>query len=441
MKNLTEGKPLKAILIFAVPLYIGQLFQLCYSLIDTRIIGSALGETSLAAVGATTSFSDLLIEFLGGIICGFGIIVSTHFGAKDEEKVRKAIGGTIVLGIHCTVLISVLCLLFLPYILSILNVSEELLPEASSYIRIIIAGLAASTLYNICAAVLRAIGDSFTPLIFLIISNVLNVALDYLCVFYLEMGVSGAAAATVISQIVSAVLCFLYMRKKYPWIILHKEHMLPERGMYKQLLPTGLSMGFMLSFVMLGSLALQTGINMLGPGIIVAHTGARKVTMIFLIPFFVLGTALATYCGQNAGAGRHDRIGTGIKDTVFLSFVWCVIVVLIVFTLSPTLIHLVTANSDAEVLDNGVLYLKINSCFYFLPAIICILRNSMQGLGDTKMPLMSSLIELVGKMLMAYFLVPVIGYMGVVVSEPVVWVVMVVPLLAGMRRDFVKNKD
>lgn len=440
MRNLTEGKPLKAVLIFAIPLYIGQLFQLCYSLIDTRIIGSALGKTSLAAVGATTSFSDLLIEFLGGIICGFGIIVSTHFGAKDEEKVRKAIGGTMVLGVCCTVLISVLCLLFLPYILSILNVSEELLPEASSYVRIIIAGLVASTLYNICAAVLRAIGDSFTPLIFLIVSNVLNVALDYFCVLYLEMGVSGAAIATVISQILSAILCFLYMRKKYPWIVLHKEHVVPEKEMYRQLLPTGLSMGFMLSFVMLGSLALQTGINMLGSGIIVAHTGARKVTMIFLIPFFVLGTALATYCGQNAGAGKHERIGMGIKDTVLLSLVWCAIVLLIVFTLSPTLIHLVTASTDAEVLDNAVFYLKVNSCFYFLPAIICILRNSMQGLGDTKTPLVSSFIELAGKMLMAYLLVPVIGYMGVVVSEPIVWAVMVVPLLIGMRKNFVRNR-
>lgn len=441
MRDLTEGKPLKAILIFAIPLYIGQLFQLCYSLIDTRIIGSALGETSLAAVGATTSFSDLLIEFLGGIICGFGIIVSTHFGAKDEEKVRKATGGTMVLGICCTLLISVLCLLFLPYILSVLNVSEELVPEASSYVRIIIAGLAASTLYNICAAVLRAIGDSFTPLLFLILSNVLNVVLDYFCVLYLEMGVSGAAAATVISQILSAVLCFLYMRKKYPWIILRREHLLPEREMYKQLLPSGLSMGFMLSFVMIGSLALQTGINTLGSGIIVAHTGARKVTMIFLIPFFVLGTALATYCGQNVGAGKRERIGTGIKDTILLSFGWCVIVLLIVFTLSPTLIHLVTASSDAEVLDNAVLYLKINSCFYFLPAVICILRNSMQGLGDTKTPLASSFIELAGKMLMAYLLVPVIGYMGVVVSEPIVWAVMVVPLLIGMRKNFVRNGE
>lgn len=435
MKSLTEGKPLTAILHFVIPLYIGQLFQLCYSLIDTRIIGGTLGDVSLAAVGSTASLSDLLVEFLNGIVCGFGIVIATHFGAKDEGKMRKAIGGTICLSVGITVFISAGCLIFLPQILGLLNVSEELLPQASSYIRIIIAGLCASTLYNICAAVLRAIGDSFTPLIFLVISNVLNVFLDYFCVLQLEMGVAGAAVATVVSQIISAVLCFFYMRKKYTAIVVHREELKPDRNMYGELLPTGLSMGFMLSFVLLGSLALQTGINSLGSGIIVAHTGARKVTMIFLIPFFVLGTALATYCGQNLGAKKYDRLKKGIRDSVLVSFGWCAIVLLIVFTLSPFLIQLVTASEQQEVLDNATLYLKVNAVFYFLPALICILRNSMQGFGDSRTPLVSSLIELVGKTLIAWLLVPALKYMGVIVAEPIVWVVMVIPLLVQMKRN------
>lgn len=219
---MTKGRPIKVILYFAIPLYIGQLFQLCYSLIDTRIIGSALGENSLAAVGATTSLTDLLIEFLNGMICGFGIIISTFWGAKDKNGVKKAIGGTILLGIASTAFISILCLILLPQILHILNVQEDLLSEASHYLSIIIAGLMASTLYNICAAVFRAIGDSFTPLLFLIISNVFNILLDYIGVYHLNMGVSGAAAATVISQLCSTILCFFYMRKKY--------HRCPYRG-------------------------------------------------------------------------------------------------------------------------------------------------------------------------------------------------------------------
>lgn len=435
MKSLTKGNPLKVILLFAIPLYIGQLFQLCYSLIDTRIIGSALGETSLAAVGTTTSLSDMLIEFINGIICGFGIIISTYFGAEDEKKMRKAIGGTVLLGVAFTLFISVICLAFLPQILHILNVSDELMTEASAYISIIIVGLIATTLYNICAAILRAIGDSYTPLIFLMISNVLNILLDYLFIVSLGKGVTGAAVATIFSQALSALLCFLYMRKKYPQIVLHKNEAAPDKEVYRQLLPTGLSMGFMISFVTLGSLALQTGINTLGTNIIVAHTGARKATSIFLIPFFVLGTALATYCGQNLGAKAYGRIKKGIKDTIFLSFVWCAIVLIIVFAFSPDIVHLITASSEPEVLDNAARYLKVNASFYFLPAMICILRNSMQGFGDSRTPLVSSFIELAGKVLIAWILVPSIGYMGVIVSEPIVWAFMVMPLLISTLRN------
>ncbi|MDE7276424.1 MAG: MATE family efflux transporter, partial [Lachnospiraceae bacterium] len=406
-----------------------------YSLIDTRIIGSTLGETSLAAVGATISLSDMLIEFLNGIICGFGIIISTFFGADDEKGLKKAIGGSVVLGLAGTLFISVFGLAFLPGILRFLNVSDELMPQASAYIRIILIGLFATTLYNICAAVLRAIGDSYTPLIFLVISNLLNIVLDYVCILLLQMGVSGAAFATVFSQALSALLCFLYMRKKYPGIRLGREDILPDGEICKTLLPTGLSMGFMISFVTLGSLALQTSINTFGTNIIVAHTAARKATSLFLIPFFVLGSALATYCGQNLGAKEYGRIKKGIKDAVLLSFVWCAAALLVVFTLSPYIIRGITASAESEIIDTASLYLKINAVFYFLPAVICILRNSMQGFGDTRTQLVSSFIERAGKVLIAYLLAPVIGYMGVIISEPVVWVFMVIPLLAGMARN------
>lgn len=435
MKNLTQGKPLKVILLFAIPLYIGQLFQLGYSLIDTRIIGSTLGESSLAAVGATTSLSDLLIEFINGVVCGFGIIVATYFGAQNDKSLRKAIGGTVVLSAVLTALLSVGCLVFLPQILDFLNISAELAPEAAAYIRIIIAGLIATTLYNVCAAILRAIGDSFTPLMFLVISNLLNIGLDYLFILRLQMGVAGAAYATVAAQALSAVLCFIYMRKKYPQIRLQAPDVAPKKEMYRELLPRGFSMGFMLSFVLMGSLALQTAINALGMNIIVAHTGARKATSLFLMVFFVLGTALATYCGQNLGAEEYGRIRQGIRDTIWFSFGWYLLVLLVVFTLSPVLINLITASAQPEIIDNAVLYLKVNASFYFLPAIICILRNSMQGFGDSKTPLVSSLIELIGKVAIAYLLVPSLQYMGVVLSEPIVWALMVIPLIISILRN------
>lgn len=434
MKDLTKGNPLKVILKFAVPLYIGQLFQLCYGVIDTRVIGSVLGEAPLAAVGSTTALSDLLIEFLNGIICGFGIIIATHFGAKDEKKLKKAIGGTIVMGVTFTLLISGVCLLFLPQILGVLNVAEELVPDATAYIQTIIAGLVFTALYNICGAIFRAIGDSLTPLLFLIISNILNVVLDYGFVMFAGMGTRGAALATVLSQAISVVLCLITIKKKYPSLSLKGEDFVPEKEMYRQLIPTGLSMGFMMSFVMLGSLALQTSINTFGTNTIVAHTAARKMTIIFLTPFFVLGTALATYCGQNLGAGEHDRIRQGIKSSVFLSFVWCGAVILLIFGFTLFFIRFITGSGEGEILQTAALYLKVNGCLYFLPAMICIFRNSMQGFGDTKTPLISSFIELAVKVLIAWLLAPRIGYWGIIVSEPIAWTIMIIPLFIGLKR-------
>ena len=321
MKDLSKGKPLKVILQFALPLYIGQLFQLCYGVIDTRVIGSVLGEAALAAVGSTTALSDLLIEFLNGIVCGFGIIIAAYFGAKEEKNVKRSIGGTIVMGAVFTILISGVCLLFLPDLLGILNVAENLMTDAVAYIQVIIAGMIITTLYNICAAILRAMGDSYTPLFFLILSNIINVILDYAFVMFMGMGTKGAALATILAQAVSVVLCVLWMKKKYPALSLHRDDVKPDQEIYRQLIPTGLSMGFMISFVSIGSLALQTSINTFGTNTIVAHTAARKATSIFMLPFSVLGTTLATYCGQNLGAGKYSRIKKGIRDTVLITFV------------------------------------------------------------------------------------------------------------------------
>lgn len=435
MKNLTHGKPLKLILLFAVPLFIGQLFQLFYSLMDTRIVGSTLGDDALAAVGATTTLSEMLLSLLNGFTNGFALVIATFFGANDTQNMKKAVSGTVLLGIVSSICISALCLLFLAPILRFMNVSKELLPQAKSYIAIILAGLLASTLYNVCAAILRAIGDSFTPLIFLIISTFLNIFLDYTFILHLHMGVAGAALATVISQALSAFMCFLYMRKKYPSLTLTKEDFSIPAGIYRRLLATGVSMGFMVSFVSLGSLALQTAINTFGTNTIVAHTAARKVTSIFMLPFSVLGATLATFCGQNLGAGKYSRIKTGVRDTLLVTFLWCAVVILAAYTISPALIRLITASTEKEVIDTATLYLKVNTALYFVPAVICLFRNSMQGFGDNKTPVFSSTLELVGKIAIAFLLAPAIGYMGIIVSEPIVWIVMVIPLIINMVKN------
>lgn len=442
MKDLTTGKPIKIILLFAIPLFIGQLFQLFYSLADTRIVGAILGETSLAAVGATTTLSDFLIGLLNGFTNGCAIIIATYFGSGDRDNMKKAIGGTILSGIVLSVLISAGCLLFLPRILGALNVADFLMAESKAYIDIVLAGLLAATLYNVCAAILRALGDTFTPLLFLILAAVLNVVLDYTLIKYGNMGVAGAALATVIAQAVSAVLCFFYMKVRYPELSLRREDFRFDKIIYKKLIATGSSMGFMVAFVNLGTLALQITINTFNQDIIVAHTAARKATNIFMLPFSVLGTTLATFCGQNLGAGKYSRIKTGLRDTLLLTFIWCAGVALVAYTLSGPLVHMITASDNEVILSTASLYLKVNTSFYFVTAIICLFRNSMQGFGDNKTPVFSSSLELIGKVAISFLLAPAIGYMGIIVAEPIVWFIMVIPLIVNMvRNPILKQQD
>lgn len=438
MRNLTKGSPVKMILMFAVPLFIGQLFQLFYSLVDTRIVGALLGDTALAAVGATTSLCDLLNNLLNGFTNGFGIIIATYFGAGNKRIMKNAIAGTVMLSVSITVAISAAGTIALYGILNLLNVSPELFDASSSYLRIIMMGLIAGAMYNMLASILRAIGDSFTPLIFLIISTVLNIILDYTFIKYLDTGVAGAAVATVVSQLVSAILCFIYMYKKYPELHLGMNNFIESKPLLVKMLSTGASMSFMISFVHIGTVALQTSINTFGTNIIVAHTAARKASSIFMLPFSVFGTTLATYCSQNFGAGEYSRIKTGIKASVLLTFVWCTAVIVVANTLSPVIIKAITATSEPEVIDTSTLYLRINTALYYIPAVICLFRQGMQGFGDNITPLISSSMELIVKVLAAVLLAPSIGYMGIIVAEPIAWIVMVIPLIKSMRKFFKK---
>lgn len=435
MKKLTEGTPLKLIIRFAIPIFIGRVFQMFYSLVDTRIVGDILGETALAAVGSTSTLSDLLLGLLAGITSGFGIIIATYFGAKDEKNMKKAIGSTILFGASAAILISIVSLLFLSPILDFLNITEELRPFSQAYIRIILIGLIADTFYNIFASILRAIGDSFTPLIFLIISTVLNIVLDYGFILYLKMGVAGAAYATVIAQAVSALLCFLYMKRKYPELKLSRNDFVPDKTINIQLLSTGSSMAFMNAFVQLGTFILQTSINTFGTNVIVAHTAARKLTALFMLPWAALGSTLATFCGQNLGAQKYSRIKKGLRDTIFLSWIWCVVVIVIAYTCSPFLIQLITASKEPEIIETGALYLKVNTLFYFVTAVISLSRNSMQGFGNNKTPVFSSSLELMTKVIIAFALAPAIGYWGIIISEPIAWFIMVIPLVVNLLKN------
>lgn len=429
MIDLTTGNPTKQMLKFALPVCFGNIFQLFYSLADTRIVGSTLGEISLAGVGATTSISTLLIGFLSGMTNGFSIVVAEQFGRKDDKMIRKTIAGSLLLGVILSIFISLISLTFLDNILDILNVSPDIYVEASLYIKIILAGITATMFYNCFAGILRAVGDTFAPLMFLIISCGLNIILDLYFILKLDMGVSGAGLATVISQGFSVILCIIYMWKKYPIFHVRKKDFLIKIELLKKLCYSGFSMAMMMSLVFFGTLALQTAINTFGTNIIVAHTASRKLTEFFMLPFSVFGVTMATYCGQNRGARQPKRIKIGIWQALFITWVWCGFIIILSYTFAPNLIYLVTGTRNQEIIATSERYLRINTLFYFVPASISILRNAMQGIGDHITPIISSGLELIGKVSIVIFLVPSLKYFGIIISEPIVWVIMVIPLI------------
>lgn len=439
MKDLTKGRPSILILGFALPIFLANLLQLTYSIVDTRIVGSYLGESTLAAVGATTTLSNLMIQFLMGVSNGFAIITAQKFGAKDYDGVRKSFAMSLKLGCTIALAITIVCLVFLRQILVFLNVSDTLMETAMSYIFVIIAGLLATFLYDACAAALRALGDTLTPLIILLVSVCLNIVGDIFLVVVVKMGVRGAALATVLAQTIAFVICWIYMVKKYEVLRVKGEDFIgdksdADRQMLKNMLSAGMSMGFMSSLINIGSLTLQTAINKLGQDIIVAHTAARKISEIFMIMFTVFGQTMATYCGQNIGAGEVKRVKQGIRLAILYTCIWCTMVLIASYTIGPWLVYLVTGTHNDVVITNATNYLKFDTIFYFVTAVICIVRNAMQGLGEQITPLVSSSLEMIGKIVIAFTLVPMLGYTGVIVAEPIVWFIMVIPLLIKIFR-------
>lgn len=434
MKDLTTGKITKVILQFTIPLFIGNLFNLAYNLADTRIIGSYLGNQALAAVGSVSTFSDLIVGFIVGIANGFAVVTARYFGMGNKEKVKRAFSLALLLGIVITAVIMLCSLIGLNGILSILNVMDEHRSLSKGYISIIICGLLFSIVYNVLASSLRAIGDAYTPLLFLILSACMNVGFDILCVGVWNLGVQGAALATIVSQCIAAVLCFIYTWVKYPVLRFTIIDFKPDGEYLKQMIPAGFSMGFMNCLVAIGTVSLQTAINKLGTNIIVAHAAARKLTNIYMLPFGTLGAAMATFVGQNYGAGKIDRIKKGIISALSISYVWSIIVIIMSYTICPYLIIAITDTSIEEVISTACLYQRIDTLFYMLVPTISILRNSLQGMGDHMTPIVSSGLELALKVAFAFALAPFFGYWAIIWSEPVAWIIMVIPLIYSILK-------
>lgn len=439
MRDLVNGKPWKVILYFVLPILLGNLFNLAYSLADMRIVGQYIGNDALAAVGSISTLSDLFNGFIIGLANGFAVITAQYFGRKKKEKTRQIFALTIELGIIVTAFIVVFSLIFMPQLFDVLHVMEEHYAASMSYIKIVTFGLFFTLLYSAMAGTLRAIGDAYTPLIFLVISAIINIVLDITFIKFLNYGVDGAATATLLAQAVSAILCFIYTWKKYPFLRFDIKDFKPDKKLVKPMIESGMSMGLMSCLVAFGTLALQTAINTLGTNTIVAHSATRKLTNIYMLPFGVLGTAMATYSGQNYGAGRTDRIYEGIKVSLLFSYAWCVVTLVASYTICPFLIEKITATRIDEVIQTACLYQRVDTIVYFLVPTIAVLRNSLQGMGDHVTPIISSGMELVGKVIFAYIATPRIGYWGIIFAEPVVWTVMVIPLILSMTKRLKKR--
>lgn len=438
-KTLTEGTPWKQILLFSIPIFWGNVFQLLYSLVDTKIVGSTLGTEALAAVGSVSTLHTLMTGFLNGLTLGFSLITAMCFGAKNMERLKKSFATAISLGVLTTAALVVALMIFLHPVLNLLHVPKAQYEMAYAYISVLIVGLFATLFYNLCANTLRAIGDALTPLIFLIVATVSNIGLDYLFILGFQTGVQGAAYATVLAQLLSVVLCLIRIFRKFPILHIQKADFRFDRELIAEMYKSGLSMGLMSCLVGIGTILLQSAINTLGTTVIVAHTAARKVFEIMSLPNSVLGSAMATYCGQNYGAKRFDRIRQGIRASLIIAAVWAGVVFLICHTIEGKLIQFVASTTNPDVIYWGSTYLKVDMSFIVVCGVIVILRNSMQGFGDRVIPVFSSCIELAGKIIFAFVFAPMFAYWGIIWAEPVVWIAMVIPLIVKVAHVLKKE--
>lgn len=431
--SLTEGKILKSLVIFAIPILIGNIFQQLYNVADTAIIGNVLGDQALAAVGATSALYSLVIGFANGITNGFSVVLARVFGEKDEEKLKQTSALIYFLTVIISIILTLASVISLHSILVLLKTPENILPKTESYLHIILTFAIVTMLYNMFSGILRAIGDSKTPLYFLLLSSALNVGLDFLFVKGLNRGIGGAAEATVIAQIVSVSLCIVYIWKKCPVLKFSMRYLKWDKALVKELLLTGFSMGLMLVVVSIGSVALQSAVNSLGEQIIAAHTAARKIDEIFMMPLGTLATAAATFASQNFGAGKYDRIHKGIKDAVLIAIVWSACAILIVFAIGKYMVKWLTGTSDVEIISNALMYMKINIVFFLVLSILLVLRSSLQGVGRKVVPVLGSGVELILKFGAVNIITNRLGYFGVCILEPIIWGICAIMVLV----DFV----
>lgn len=421
-KNMTDGSPMKLILGFLIPMLFGLLFQQFYNMMDTIIVGKYLGVNALASVGSTGSINFMIVGFCIGVCSGFAIPVAQSFGNKNEKVMRRyAANGGWLAAIFSVVMTLTVCLLC-RRILGWMKTPEDIFDGAYAYIFVIFLGIPATCLYNIVAGIIRSMGDSTTPLIFLLISSVLNIVLDMFTIIVLNMGVAGAAWATVISQGISGVLCLFYMKKNYSVLKMEGDEWKPDIRSMITLCNIGIPMGLQYSITAVGSVILQTAVNSLGAVAVASVTAAGKISMFFCCPFDAMGSTMATYGGQNLGARKLDRIQKGVRDCAILGAGYAILAYVVIFMFSDTIALLFVNHSETEILRNTRQFLLTNAAFYFPLALINILRFMIQGLGYSRLAILAGVSEMAARTVMGFCLVPLLGFHAVCYANPLAWV-------------------
>ena len=420
-KDMTTGSPFKLIVQFFVPLFLGMLFQQFYSMMDTIIVGKALGVHALAAVGATGSINFMIIGFCMGVCSGFAIPVAQRFGAGDYHSLRKYVANSVWLSVAFSVVMTLVVCLLCKNILLWMKTPEDIFSDAYIYIFIIFVGIPVIYLYNLLSGIIRSLGDSKSPLLFLVFSSLLNIALDLIFILVFSMGVAGAAFATVIAQAVSGILCLFYMKKKFVILKIERDEWRPERTYMSHLCNMGIPMGLQYSITAIGSVILQTAVNTLGSVAVASITAGSKVSMFFACPFDAMGGTMTTYAGQNVGAGKIDRVGAGVKACCIIGFVYSMIAFVVLFFFGEQISLLFVDGTEKEILHNSWLFLVINAAFYILLALVNIVRFTIQGMGFSRFAILAGVCEMIARSIVGVWLVTVFGYMAACAASPVAW--------------------
>ena len=447
VRDMTEGKPMGLILGFSLPLLMGNLFQQFYTLIDTMIVGRFLGKYALAGVGSTGSINFLIIGFCIGICSGFSIPVAQRFGAGDYKNLRKFVANSLYLGGAISVVLTVAVCLLCDNILRIMNTPADVKDYAYSYIMVIFIGIPVTIFYNLLAGIIRALGDSRHPVIFLVVSSFINIGLDLVFILVFGIGVIGAALATVISQGISAVCCVVFIRRKLTILRFEERELAPDNNYMKTLLAMGIPMGLQYSITAIGAVVLQTAVNALGSDVVAAITSAQRVSMFFCCPFDAFGVTMSTWGGQHVGAKKLDRIGRGMRDCIILGAVYSLIAFAILFFFGDVLASMFLGKGEPVIIATAHKFLIINSLFYIPLALVNIVRFLIQGIGFPTFAILAGVCEMLARAAVALFLVPAAGFTGACFANPFAWIAADLFLIPAYRyemnrlRKLMKNTE